>query len=161
VEVLFVAGIPEKIIQFLEEEAEKCEQEINDKKLTLAEIKQRLSEEKQKLNGGFIEKSNVQQSTTKAENDEDKPLKRFPSDMLKPEFKGLSSIEIAQKILSNHAPNILTNDALTNFAYDTQTEEEFLQARNSFASLLRMGSGKFGWEKVGRGQYRWTGFPDQ
>jgi hypothetical protein len=160
----FVAGYQERIIQVLEEEEKKCEQILSDAKADIArcepellEIKKRLCEEREKQ-GKESDQRLPEQPNEEAQNDDGQCRKRLPMDMLRAEYRGVPLVKIAQTILSSKAPESLDNNELTRLAYDTKTEQEFIQARNSFASFLRTGSGKHGWEKKGRGLYKWTGF---
>jgi DNA gyrase/topoisomerase IV subunit A len=163
----FVTGYQERIIQVLEEEAKKCAQILSDARADiarcepeLAEIKKRLCEEREKLVKESRKDSDQkppEPPNEEAQND-DSRFKRLPMDMLRAEYRGVPLVKIAQAILSSKAPESLDNNELTRLAYETRTEDEFKQARNSFASFLRTGSGKYGWEKKGRGLYKWTGF---
>jgi hypothetical protein len=157
-----LTDLRERLIFWLEEEKAKCAKIRDDAQEALLRAEQDLYsiEERLKLETENTGKSNTESNSAK-QNDETINVKKSPSDMLKSEFHGISLTKVAQKILSTRAPATLNNDQLTEIAYNTTSHEEFLQARGSFAALLRTGAGKYGWRKVGRGQYQWTGFSEK
>jgi hypothetical protein len=77
---------------------------------------------------------------------------RDPIQMLRPQFAGKSMGQIILSILGETNAPMEPQD-VAKAAYSTDTEEEFIRARNSISVALRTGAGRKGWRKLGRGLF--------
>lgn len=87
-------------------------------------------------------------------------LYRTPTEMLRPEFKGMRLGDIIQGVLSN-AQEPLTSKEIANRVYFTHSPDEFDRARGSVSAELRSSAKGANpkWKKIGRSGY--VALPEQ
>lgn len=75
-----------------------------------------------------------------------------PVDFLRPQFKGRAMPEVVRLVLGAYGRPMRAVE-VARAAYDAPSSEAFSRARNSIGAELRIGAGKKGWIKAGRGRY--------
>ncbi|MGL5063543.1 MAG: hypothetical protein ACRC62_26470 [Microcoleus sp.] len=132
-----------RLIQLLKEERNKCikardkaQSALNQANSSLAEVEKRLKKEYKEL--------------------PEKGIQIGPSEMVKPEFRGLTQEEIITKVLSDNPSEKFTIPSLAEIIYQCENDDDFLRTKNSIASTLRRGAAKGKWLKTGRGFFQAT-----
>jgi hypothetical protein len=75
-----------------------------------------------------------------------------PIDFLRSQYKGKTMPEVVRLVLGTYRKPMRAVE-IAHAAYDAPSSEAFSRARNSIGAELRMGAGKKGWIKAGRGRY--------
>lgn len=75
-----------------------------------------------------------------------KSVERKPTDMLKPEYKGVTQSEVALSVLQTDPTHRFSTDEIVASVYDTQDDDEFKRARNTMGATLSRGLVKGLWK---------------